>query len=465
MTHILKATMMLCLLLGMPSYLFAQSGIFLRGEVNSWSAKSDWEFKDEGGGVYTLSDKTLSGNFKIADSKWSSACNYGSSGTSILMNTSYNLKGGSDPANISCGAYTFHCKRIILTITSSEAATLLLESDNDGSNLKQVYVIGDNNNWNYNDKSGELKLINVEDSVFYGQVTLPAVNNQEFAQLCIYQQLGMGGVWGFPTDTTSPATTGQLTKNSTGKAMVLLGTYKITFSTKTGNYTMEQVPSVITQMVIQPEKVTLVPELPENVKILSLNNSLIYFARQDTIFNNIAKTMGKTAHWTTHSNIGKSLNYQWTEEDGTGNNEEGHPSAKTMIQTGAWTHIILQEQTERPRKNFELFKESVTNWVKFIRENCQNPNAVIILPVNWALRNDFATYPELNNILEENYRKVAQEIGIVLAPVGEAYEQCYEKEGTAELATWFRPNSENNGISVSQPELPVMLHRHWPLTM
>jgi hypothetical protein len=147
MTHILKATMMLCLLLGMPSYLFAQSGIFLLGEVNSWSAKSDWEFKDEGDGVYTLSDKTLSGNFKIADSKWSSACNYGSSGTSILMNTSYNLKGGSDPANISCGAYTFHCKRIILTITSSEAATLLLESDNDGSNLKQVYVIGDNNNF------------------------------------------------------------------------------------------------------------------------------------------------------------------------------------------------------------------------------------------------------------------------------------------------------------------------------
>ncbi|MGI6243529.1 MAG: hypothetical protein ACOYJK_08375 [Prevotella sp.] len=447
MTHILKATLLFCLLLGMPSCLFAQSGIYLRGEVNNWNANADWEFKEEGGGVYTLSDKTLSGNFKIADAKWTSACNYGSNGTSIFMNTTYNLTGGSNPANISCGSYTFHCKRIILTVVSAEAATLVLESDNNGSNLKQVYVIGDNNNWNYNDDSGELKLINAEDSVFYGQVTLPAVNNQEYAQWNIYQQLGMGGTWGLSSDATSPATTGQLTKNLTGKSAVAPGTYKITFSTKTGNYTMEQVPSVATQMVVQPEKVTLVPELPDNVSILSLNNSLIYFARQDTIFNNIAKAMGKSAHWTTHSNIGKSLHFQWTEGDDTGNNEEGHPSAKTMIQTGAWTHIILQEQTERPRKNFELFKESVTNWVNFIREKCQNPNAVIIVPVNWALRNDFASYPELNKVLEDNYRKVAQELGIVLAPVGEAYELCYEREGTAELATWFRPNSENNGMT------------------
>lgn len=36
-------------------------------------------------------------------------------------------------------------------------------------------------------------------------------------------------------------------------------------------------------MKVMPERVTIVPELPERVEVLSLNNSLINFQRQDTI--------------------------------------------------------------------------------------------------------------------------------------------------------------------------------------
>ena len=46
---------------------FVASGIYLRGEVNSWGAVSDWEFSDEGGGTYVLYNKELSGQFKVAD--------------------------------------------------------------------------------------------------------------------------------------------------------------------------------------------------------------------------------------------------------------------------------------------------------------------------------------------------------------------------------------------------------------
>ena len=42
---------------------FVASGIYLRGEVNSWGAVTDWEFSNEGGGTYVLYDKTLSGQF------------------------------------------------------------------------------------------------------------------------------------------------------------------------------------------------------------------------------------------------------------------------------------------------------------------------------------------------------------------------------------------------------------------
>ena len=99
---------------------FVASGIYLRGEVNSWGAVSDWEFSDEGDGVYSLYDKTLSGAFKVADANWSSACNYGSNGTSAMIDTPYSLVLGTND-NISCGGNTYVCKRIVLTIANGNA--------------------------------------------------------------------------------------------------------------------------------------------------------------------------------------------------------------------------------------------------------------------------------------------------------------------------------------------------------
>ena len=122
---------------------FVASGIYLRGEVNSWGAVTDWEFSDEGEGTYVLYDKTLSGAFKVADANWSSACNYGSNGTSVMIDTPYALVLGTND-NISCGGNTYVCKKIILTIANG-SATLLLQSDDDETGLTSVYVMGDNN--------------------------------------------------------------------------------------------------------------------------------------------------------------------------------------------------------------------------------------------------------------------------------------------------------------------------------
>lgn len=108
---------------------FVASGIFLRGEVNGWLADSAWEFSDEGNGTYAIYDKELSGNFKIADAKWTSLCNYGSNGSAIMADRSYALVPGTDD-NIPCG-YIFDCKRILLTIADT-GATLMLESKEGG---------------------------------------------------------------------------------------------------------------------------------------------------------------------------------------------------------------------------------------------------------------------------------------------------------------------------------------------
>ena len=409
---------------------FVASGIYLRGEVNSWGAVTDWEFSDEGNGTYVLYDKTLSGQFKVADSGWTSACNYGSNGTSVQLDIPYNLVLGTND-NISCGGNTYVCKRIVLTINNG-AATLLLESDDDDTGLTAVYVIGDNNGWNYMDASGKLDL--VEGKTFKGQVTMPAVGDG-YSHWRIYQRLGMGGVWGAESDLTGDNTSGTLIKGATGKVSTAAGTYDVTFNLETGEYSLVLAASTPTSMTLQPADVVLVPELPEQVKVLSLNNSLIYYNDQDAVFNGIAEAMGKDANWTKHTLLGKSLQTHWEEGDGVA--EDGNPGAKMLVRSDAWSHIILQEQSSLPRTNIESFRANVKRWVDYIREYCPNPNAIIIVPINWAYSGDWANYTDFNATFVKNYQDVALDLGVTLCPVGVAYQEVYYLEGSEGTLTWF----------------------------
>ena len=409
---------------------FVASGIYLRGEVNSWGSPSDWEFSDEGSGTYVLYDKELSGQFKVADANWSSACNYGSNGTSVQMGIPYNLVLGTND-NISCGGNTYMCKRIVVTINNG-TATLLLESDDDETGLTSVYVIGDNNGWNYMDTSGELTLDH--DKIFTGQVTMPAVGDG-FSHWRIYQRLGMGGVWGAESDLTGDNTSGTLIKGATGKVSTAPGTYDVTFNLETGEYSLVLAASTPTTMTLQPADVVLVPELPEQVKVLSLNNSLIYYNDQDAVFNNIADAMGKDANWTKHTLLGKSLKTHWDEGDGVA--EDGNPGAKMLVRSEAWSHIILQEQSSLPRTDIETFRANVKRWVDYIREYCPNPNAIIIVPINWAYSGDWENYTAFNSTFVKNYQDVALDLGVTLCPVGVAYQAVYDNEGSEGTLTWF----------------------------
>lgn len=418
----------------LPQLAWSASGIYLRGEVNSWAADAAWEFVDEGNGVYSLSNKTLSGQFKIADAAWSSVCNYGSNGNAITMNTPYVLEGGSNPGNISCGNYSFVCARIELTLDMSGGGTLLLKSDDSDEGLTQIYVIGDNNSWDYMDGSGALAVTSQE-KVFSGQVTLPA-GADGLSHWLIYQRLGMGGVWGSSTgeDLTASVTSGTMLKGSTGHMATEPGTYNITMSLADGSFTMERIPSVATTMELLPSDVVMVPRLPEQVKVLSLNNSLIHYNDQDAVFNSIAQSMGKNASWTKHSLLGKSLNAHWTEGDGLA--ADGTPGAKMLVRSDAWSHIILQEQSSLPRTDPETFLRNVENWVGYIRENCPNPNAIVIVPINWPYSSDWDNFASFSKTFAANTRRAALEHGVTICPVGEAYANVAATDLT-EAATWF----------------------------
>lgn len=192
-------------------------------------------------------------------------------------------------------------------------------------------------------------------------------------------------------------------------------------------------------VVLWPAAAVLPTAVPAEVKILSLNNSLIHYENefQDVMFNQMAAAMGKNAAWTAHTNLGKTLKYHW--DEGEGLTETNTSSARKLMRDNAYTHIILQEQTNKPLTNFKGFRESVIQWVEYIRTESANPNAVIILPINWALVGSGDIHAN-NAKLKQAYLDLAQELGLVLSPVGVAYELAYTADNTimAQGNRWFK---------------------------
>lgn len=167
------------------------------------------------------------------------------------------------------------------------------------------------------------------------------------------------------------------------------------------------------EVVLWPSHARVLASEPQSVKVLSINNSLVDYNDQYVMFNNIASAMGKTASWTKHTNLGQTLAYHF-------NQDPLVPNAKEVVASDVWTHIILQEQSSLPRTDFATFRANVKLWVDYIRAYCGNPNAVIILPVNWPYSDD-NSFQSTAATLVANYTKVAQEFGLVLCPICDAY--------------------------------------------
>ncbi len=181
---------------------------------------------------------------------------------------------------------------------------------------------------------------------------------------------------------------------------------------------------------VMPAKAVLVPEVPEKVRLVSMNNSLIQRNEQWTIFNRMAEAMGVDATWTDHTMLGQTLMTHYNSAD-----------ARPLIEGTAWTHVILQEHSSLPRTDFATFRENVKVWVDFIRSHCPNPNAIIMLPVNWGFNeNGFAAFTDQQTTLLENYTRVAQEFGVSITPVGLAYQHLYDDKGAAWMEAMYTDN-------------------------
>ncbi len=212
----------------------AGSGIFLRGGLNSWAASADWEFQTtDATGVYTLENKTVFGSFKVADATWSTI-NYGASSLDApALGTAYVLSPGSN-TNIDLGSKTYVCTKITLTISGEDATILFEGSEEAETETTEVYVVGNNNNWDFNDATGKLSATGNENE-FAGDVTFPD-SGDGLAYWRIYEKLGGVGSWGFTENTTEDTLEGVFSKGVEGCCTTAPGDYTITFNLATGAF-------------------------------------------------------------------------------------------------------------------------------------------------------------------------------------------------------------------------------------
>jgi hypothetical protein len=181
---------------------------------------------------------------------------------------------------------------------------------------------------------------------------------------------------------------------------------------------------------IAPAEATLLTGLPDELDILSLNNSLIDNNDQPKIFEPLATAAGKTAHWTKQTHLGQSLRYHFEGDGG---------ASKAVVRSKSWTHILLQEQSNKPLTNPSDFLASVKLWVDYIKANCPNPNAKVILTLNWPYT-DAADFAGDAKTLYDNYKKVSQELGVSICPVGAAYDSIRVKDGVAAKNALYTDN-------------------------
>lgn len=157
------------------------------------------------------------------------------------------------------------------------------------------------------------------------------------------------------------------------------------------------------------------------VRILSLNNSLIEVNGQTAMFNAMAAADGLDMRWDKRTQLGRTLLFHYNDE-----------LSKALVASQPWDIIILQEQSSLPRTMPETLLESVKLWKKFIMANCPNPQAEIIIPMNWAYSGEWERFKEDSQALHKSFMNVARDIpGVRVCPVGDAVADVFERGGAA----------------------------------
>ena len=99
--------------------------------------------------------------------------------------------------------------------------------------------------------------------------------------------------------------------------------------------------------------------------------------------------------------------------------------AADTISDEKWDYVVFQEQSTLPIKNGKRFHENVREFVPVMKES----GATMVLFMTWARKHE----PENQNLLTDSYDSIGKELAATVVPVGSAWREMLEKQGTPEL--------------------------------
>ena len=165
------------------------------------------------------------------------------------------------------------------------------------------------------------------------------------------------------------------------------------------------------------------PAAEQPTSILFIGNSYTFMNDMPDIFAAIAKSGGYNLHATTQAKPGYSLKEH--AED---------PQTREALQNKNWDYIILQEKSSLPF----LDPEGTTDGISQVMEITAAQDAKLILFLPWAYQSGFPEagledYQAMQSKTGEVYLELGREFGILVAPVGFAWQSALEQDPALEL--------------------------------
>lgn len=177
------------------------------------------------------------------------------------------------------------------------------------------------------------------------------------------------------------------------------------------------------------------PGPDEETRVLFIGNSYTFVNDLPNVFANIAYADDLDAQVGMTAPGGYTLDKHAKSEE-----------TLKAIKDQSWDFVVLQEQSVIPSIE-ERRLDSMYPSVRFLNQEIRRNNAQSVLYMTWGRRRGlpdqgFPDFESMQNNLEEGYMGIAQELDLIVAPVGIAWKHAIDNN--PELDLWSEDGSHPN---------------------
>lgn len=145
----------------------------------------------------------------------------------------------------------------------------------------------------------------------------------------------------------------------------------------------------------------------EDIKVLFVGNSYTYFWNLPRTVEAMAASQDMTLEIRQSTAGGVSLKNHW--------NGDKNLQSQELITSGDWTYVVLQNHSLSSIENPEEFFKYGKKFIELVKESGATP----ILYITWARKYN----PLMQKTITEAYERLAEETGVIVAPVGQAWDR------------------------------------------